>query len=177
MIKLIMALILSLSFSGCAPSSQNNETLLKINNYSMSSAEVTNELKSISTLERSGKTNEELLERIIEKKLLLQEAQREGLDKAAPFMKMIERFWEQSLLRAIIEKKMEEFLASACVSEEEISSRAAKLDQKLEDVKTIIIREKIEKRFEEWIRSLKCRSKIYVDKKALEKIRIPAGEE
>lgn len=155
MIKIFVALVLAL-FCGCSPR-QNKEAVVKINNYSMSAEDLVNELNSFSSFERAGKTNEELVDEIIEKKLLLLEAQREGLDREAAFMKMVERFWEQSLLRAIVEKKMKEFSAGT----------------KRSDEKT---RGKINKKFEEWSDSIRKKAKIYIDKAAFEKIKISSEE-
>ena len=142
--------------AGCSPSSPNKETLVKIDKYSMSSEDFVNELNAMSGFQRAGKTKEELLEEIIQKKLLLLEAQKEGLDKEPPFMKMIEHFWEQSLLRAIIENKMKEFVTTPRITKDE--------------------REKVNKRFEEWMSSLRKKARVYVNKKALDKIAIPAEE-
>ena len=150
-----MALALALC-CGCSPR-QDKEAVIRINNYFMSAQEITHELNSLSSFERAGKTNDELIYGIIEKKLLLLEAQREGLDKQAPFMEMVEHFWEQSLLRAITEKKIKEFSA---------------------DIKTADkgAREKVNKKFEEWMDSTAKKAKIYIDKKALEKIKISSED-
>lgn len=144
-------------FCGCSPAKQDKEILAKIDNYSISSEDFMNELNLLSDFERAGKTKEELLEEIIQKKLLLLEAQKEGLDKEASFMKKIEHFWEQSLLRVIIEKKMKEF-----------SKDIKPTDEKA--------REKVNKRFGEWTDGLRKKAKIYINKEALDKIQMPSGD-
>ncbi|MCM8782540.1 MAG: hypothetical protein NC828_05790 [Candidatus Omnitrophica bacterium] len=163
---------------GCSPSAPNKELLAKINNYSLYREDFIDELKTMSDFERAGRTKEELLEGVIEKKLLLLQAQQAGLDKEGIFMKMVQRFWEQSLLRSIIEKKIKEFVATTSISEEEIKTRTNELDKKVnvEDIRDSIIREKVNKRFEAWLDALKKRAKIYINTKALEKITIPASE-
>lgn len=116
---------------GCSWPAQHGETLAKIQAHSISTDEFLAEVKDISEFYRVGKTKEELLEDLIQKKLLLLEAQREGLDRDAPFMETVERFWEQSLLMAIMEKKMGEFSAATYVTEEEIKSRYNKMGQEI----------------------------------------------
>jgi len=131
MYKILLILIFAL-VSGCSPSASNKEVLVKIDNYSMSPEDFVGEIKAIPDFRRGSKTDEELLQDIIEEKLILLQAQREGLDKQAPFMKLIERFWEQSLLRAITEKKMKEFLETVSVTEEEMKSCYEKMGQEIE---------------------------------------------
>jgi hypothetical protein len=55
------------------------------------------------------KAKEDALDKLITKKILLQEAQRESFDKDQKFMKEIERYWEQALLKLLINKKIDDF--------------------------------------------------------------------
>lgn len=149
--RAIFALFLAMALSSCAPSApEKKDILLRIDNYSMSADEFLNEVKSISEFRRADQTKEALLDDIIEKKLLLLEAQREGLDKKADFRKIVQRFWEQSLLRVVVERKMKEFCPNQRPTE----------------------KEKIEacRQFEEWQGSLKKKARIYINQEALNKI-------
>ncbi|MCX5715611.1 MAG: hypothetical protein NTV07_01875 [Candidatus Omnitrophica bacterium] len=142
----------------------------------MTREEFLNEVNNLSGFRRAGKTKEEITDDIIQNKLLLLEAQKEGLDKQPPFMRMIQNFWEQSLLRAVVEKKMKEFTAATVVTDAEISARAAQIDRPASEIKNMILREKVNKKFEDWLLSLKTNAKICVDKKALETVRVPDSE-
>lgn len=66
------------------------------------------------------KQKEEILNELIMKEILLQEAQRMNLDKEGAFMKEIEGYWEQALMKALIQKKLEEFSGHFSFSEVEI---------------------------------------------------------
>ncbi len=46
---------------------------------------------------------------LVNKKILLQEAQRENFDKDSNFRKEIEKYWEQALLKLLMKKKIDEF--------------------------------------------------------------------
>lgn len=138
---MIGSMIILFVLAGCSSPAQHRETLAKIQDYSISADEFLAEVKDVPGFYRAGKTKEELLEDIIQKKLLLLEAQREGLDRDAPFMKMVEHFWEQSLLRAIMEKKTGEFSAATYVTEEEIKSRYDKMGQEIK-AHVVIVRNK-----------------------------------
>ena len=47
----------------------------------------------------------ELLDLAVRKQVLIQEAEREGLDKSKSFMKTIERYWRQTLIKELLEKQ------------------------------------------------------------------------
>jgi len=145
--KKLLLVFVMVMVSGCSRPDSGGEALLKVNDYTMSVEEYVREVNELSDFERAGKTDSELLEGIVEKKLMLQEAQRLGLDKEKPFMKMIERYWEQSLLRRIIERKMAEFSG--------------------DDRNQKVRREETKKAFKEWIASLKGRAEIVIDKDLL----------
>ncbi len=48
---------------------------------------------------------EGLLDLAIRKQVLIQEAEKEGLDKSKSFMKTIERYWRQTLIKELLEKQ------------------------------------------------------------------------
>ncbi len=178
MIKKVFIVVLALYFlTGCSkPPSDKKDVLARIDNYSVYTEDFVDEMSTISDFQRAGKTNEELLQEVIQKKLLLMEAEREGLDKKAPFMKMVERFWEQSLLRSLVEKKMNEFFTATYASDDEIKARVAQTGQKIEAARKVIIREKVNKKFVEWMDGLKAKAKISIDKRALDKVSIKPKE-
>ena len=144
--------------AGCCPAGKSRDVLVKIEGYSMSSRDFVNEVTAMPYLDRAGKTKEELLDDIIQKKILLLEAQRQGMDRQPSFMSAIQRFWEQTLLRTIIEKKMNEFTAAVTARGDE--GRA----------------QKITARFEEWLKDVRANTKVSVNKKALEHIKLPLEE-
>ena len=102
---LIITLAILMIF-GCKAQAKNGQILAKINNYEITKQEFEEEFKnsgfSVSDTEDSRKS---FLDTLINRKLVLQEAQRQGLDKDKAFLKSIERFWEQSLLKVMLDKK------------------------------------------------------------------------
>ena len=57
-------------------------------------------------------TKKEILEQLITRNILIQEAQKENFDKDRAFLKEIESYWEQALLKLLIRKKTAEFSAT-----------------------------------------------------------------
>lgn len=96
--------------AGCSRCSQTQEIAVKVNNYEISRAEFEQEFKesSFAALD-TPQSRKDFLENLVNRILILQDAQKQGLDKDPKFLKMVEKFWAQSLLRLAIEKKSKEF--------------------------------------------------------------------
>ncbi len=87
-----------------------------------------------------------VLDDLVTRKVLVEEAQREGLDKQQSFMREIERYWEQSLLKLLLKKKIEE-LSSSLRNEEERQEA-----------------------FDKWVERLKSKAVVRVNEDVLESI-------
>jgi len=129
------------------------------------------------------KAKEGLLEEIIVKKMLLQEAQAKNYDKNKAFMKEIERYWEQALLKLLIKEKMQELLQKMSVRDDEIAGEYEKMkldegksvepfEKALPMIRSDIKRKKVAEAFSQWISSLKERAKIIIYKENLKYINI-----
>ena len=149
-LSVILASLLLAGCSRCGSHAPKDQTLFKINNYSMTVDEFVREVNSDPSLTVSitGKkrTTGEILDDVIQKKSLLLEAQKEGLDKKRQFMDMVERFWEQSLLRAVVENKMKALSDNAGVGEEELKDRYLRMAQEIEADAALIKNEETAKK-------------------------------
>lgn len=88
---------------------ENKDIVVTVNDYSISRDEFNDEFKASSY----GGTDtpasrQDFLNTLIDRKLILQYAQRTGLDKEESFLKTIERFWEHSLLKVALDRKARE---------------------------------------------------------------------
>lgn len=109
--------------------------LVKINNYELTEADFQDEarLTAASAVYSPDpkKAKEELLNELVNKKILIQEAQKENFDKDRAFMKEIERYWEQALLKLLLEKKAEEFSRAITVDKSEVEKEYGRLKRKI----------------------------------------------
>ena len=177
--KYLSFLLIAIFAAGCCPMpKEKKETLAKINNYEISRAEFEQEFLSSSfaradTLE----SRKEFLENLINRKLILQDAQKTGLDKAKSFLKMIERFWEQSLLKLTLDVKTKEIAGAAFVSDKEIEEAYNKLqkegkadkayEQMYKQLKWEITRSKESQAMAEWVARLRRQADIKVNEQLL----------
>jgi hypothetical protein len=111
---------------GCVNKSPGVEekVVAKINNFQLTVGDLKEEvnpllMKKYSTYS-SAKQKDQVLEGLIIKEVLLQEAQRLNLDKQKSFMKEIEGYWEQALMKSLISRKLGEFSVRVKVSDQDI---------------------------------------------------------
>ena len=109
---------------GCAKQDEGGRVVASINDYRMTIDdfvyESQNVLVSTMPMTRFPIDKIEVLEAMIDKEVLLQEAQSQGLDKRRGFMRTIEDYWEQTLLSDLINRKAKEVAAGITVYDNEI---------------------------------------------------------
>ena len=158
-----------------------NKTLAKINDYVLTLDEFQTQLAEEMRLDKDFKlTNEAkkaFLDQLITKEILIQEAKRQNLDRKEKFIRAIERYWEATLIRDLMEVEGKKIAKRTVVSQEEIETRyndMKKLDQNLPPIDSIraeiskkIIEGKKRRLLEEWTDQLKKRAKIDINEKLL----------
>lgn len=150
---LVLLAVILTAIAGCAKERPAKEVLVTIGNYSLYKEDLISEAELYPPAYRKNITKEEMLNELIKKKIMLMEAERQGLDKKPEFLKMVQRFWEQSLLRSLLDKKSKEILSSLKGPAEERNEKAGQMMQ-------------------EWVNDLGKDVKIKINKEALEKIEI-----
>jgi len=117
---ILFSLFAIIILGGCCPSSTSREDkdiIVSVNNYRITSSEFESEFKASPYRKtNTPEARREFLNTLIDRKLILQYAQKEGLDKEANFLKAIEKFWEQSLLKIALDKKSKEMEAKLSAS-------------------------------------------------------------
>jgi len=78
-----------------------------------------------------AEAKDELMEEVITRKVLLQEAQKQNLDKERVFMREIERYWEQSLLKVLTRKMSEELSKDISVDDSEVINEYQQMKRRL----------------------------------------------
>ena len=114
---------------------------------------------------------------MVDKRLLIQEAKKQKLDETERFVNTIETFWEQALIRDLIEYKSKEFTKTVTVTEEEMRNFYDKLkpptasfDEMKQDIQQKVKNKKIQKLFQEWLTELRKTSKININNNTLKDI-------
>ncbi|SPD72145.1 conserved exported hypothetical protein [uncultured Desulfobacterium sp.] len=175
---LFIVLLVPMVFFGCTGSNTEQDKILcKINEYSMPLNEFQRQLTQEIELERDFKLTQEakkaFLEELIKKELLIQEAKKLKLDRRDKFIRAIERYWESTLIRDLMEQKNDEINNRVYVSEEEIDARCneikksegkdlSDLNKLKEGIKAQIREEKKTRMLDDWISNLRKNSNIEI---------------
>lgn len=111
--------------TGCAKKEKKENIVATINNYKMTAEDFKYESNEMLNIDRmlgeAPVTKKDMLDALITKEALLQEAARQNLDKEKYFMRSMELYWEQALLKNLLAKKSEEIARETAVYEDEIN--------------------------------------------------------
>ncbi|MDD5434333.1 MAG: SurA N-terminal domain-containing protein [Nitrospira sp.] len=129
--------IIIISISACSSNNgkEKGEVVATVNSSPILFKEFQKELAMYSRRDPSSKINprtvEEQLEVMIDNKLMIQEATKMGLAGNERFMETIKSFWEQTLIRDLIDAKTKEWNERLFVTEEEIQNQYKRLQYRL----------------------------------------------
>ncbi len=142
-----------------------NEYDLIVDDFQLQLAE---ELELDSEFKLTNKAKQAFLEELIRKELFIQEAKKLKLDRKDKFVRAIERYWESTLIRNLMDSKCEEISKRITVSEEDIVSRYTEMKQLNdslppfeeihEQLKDGIKEEKKTQTLEKWIEDLRSKA-------------------
>jgi len=180
--KRVLLIILVFCFicSGCSREGSNDkEVVAQINDYKMTVNDLRYEFDNVpydnAELVSTESGRREYLDMLIERELLLQEAQERGIDKEKDFMKSIENYWEQALIKLLLQRKSKEISGSIHVYDDEIkeyydsSGEILPLSRVRRDIERSIRQDKETEAMSEWINDLKKESCIKVNGELFEK--------
>lgn len=176
MYMLITGIIISSGF-GCAKKTPSEQIVIKVNDYTLTTNEFNALFAELKT-EDTTEARKAFLDNLVIQKLILQEAQQEGLDKKEDFLKAVENFWQQSLLKIAVDKKIKEISGSIRVREDEIEDYYNKWKAENPDnpktlaelhdlIKLQIMRQKQALILNSWVDELRKKSNIKIDKEAI----------
>lgn len=181
--SIMLFLLLSLFCCSEEKPARNSNILATINDYQLAVDEFQYQLAAELELDKDFKLTEgakrEFLEGLIRKELLIQEARRLKLDRKEKFVRAIERYWESTLIRDVMDLKSKEINKKIFVSQEEIEDRYKEMKvaeeglPPLEEIQEKISNELKEKKktrmLKEWMSDLREHAKIEIDQVLLYK--------
>lgn len=188
----LLILFIAIGVCGCCknakiPAKADESIVADINNYRLTVEDFKSE--AVITMPNRypaadwEKARTELLEEIIIKKILLGEAQAKNFDKEKTFMKEIERYWEQALLKLLIKRKTEELARRIVIDEgdvrkeyeaisRETGGKTESFEKVAPEIRKAIRRKKMQEGLDSWITNLRRNSTVKIHKKVLDKVRL-----
>ena len=178
MVYILVIMVIVTSSVSCGKKQPAEEVAIRINNYSMSVEEFNAVFSEVGSFEDTPKARQDFLDNMITRKLILQNAERTGLDKEKDFLKSIENFWQQSLLKITVDRKMKKIERNLLVTEEEVKEAYTRwskenpgqkksLQEMHEIIEGQLLRLKQSLALSAWIKDLRDNAHINIDKKAL----------
>ncbi|MDD5634587.1 MAG: hypothetical protein PHW46_04845 [Candidatus Omnitrophica bacterium] len=132
--------------SGCGEKVKQEDVIVKVNGYIVTSQDFASEMQ-YAPRDVYGKVDKnKILDLIIKKQVLIQEAQKQGLDRKPSFMRAIERYWQQTLIKELLDTETKRI----SLTEKDVAKR--------------------EKVLTEWVDGLCKKSDIKINPKNLEKM-------
>lgn len=130
----LLALLTFLS-SACSRDTERQKKIALVNGAPIFLKDYKEEIALISRSNPTFKVNPRSLERqlntMIDKKLMIQEAVKRGLSDDEQFMKAIKRFWEQTLIRELINIKSGEWSDILFATDEEVRGHYERMQHRL----------------------------------------------
>ena len=177
----ILSVLLIPVFTSCDGQRQHKDAVATVNGAAVPLQEFKKELAIYANRNPGFKLNaesvEEHLNMFIDKQLMIQEATKMGLAEDERFLETIKRFWEQTLIRELIDAKSREWRGRLFVTEDEILGYYQEMKPGLtpkpllkdvrDEIRSTILEQKKQKAMEEWLREVRKGASIKIDAKRL----------
>lgn len=180
MIMMVIASMFPLFFfTGCSSDNGmgNGEVIAEINDFALTRDEfqekLVKEMEYSNAYKTTPEAKKQFLQTLIEKELFIQEAKTLDLDKKKEFTSVIERYWEATLIKHLMEEKNREISHTVSVSENEIKKRYQELksennaipaiDRVEKEIAADLFEMKKTAALNEWVRSLHDKAQISID--------------
>ena len=179
-LMVMVALFVLLSSCG-GESGDEGKPIAKVNDFVIAEDSFRRELSASAYFHNipglSDEDKKRFLDGQIRKELLIQEATKRGLEKGEAFRQTIERYWEQTLISALVEQKSKDLEKYILVTQKEIEDRyrelakakpnLAPLEELAPEIEKEIREHKKTEALESWIDSLWAEADIKIYEKNL----------
>ncbi|MDA8136100.1 MAG: SurA N-terminal domain-containing protein [Desulfobacteraceae bacterium] len=178
-IMMIVSISILFFFTGCSSEDgiDKSRVVAEINDFSLTQDEfqrkLVAEMEYTNVYKTTPEAKKEFLQTLVKKELLIQEAKKMGLDKKKEFLSALERYWESTLIKQLMEEKNKEILQIASVSENEIREKYEELKSEntsmppFEQVEKEIAQDILEIKktalVDKWMKSLHDKADIKID--------------
>lgn len=170
--KLFIFLLLLATLTACAPKKSGDQRVaMVVGDIPVTVAEYKAAFAaSPYGAQNTSESRRQFLESYAIKLMILEEAQNTGLDRDSEFLKDVESFWQQALVKRMLEKKMAQYSGLITVSEQQVQAyfiqnqngyfRGKNFDDVFQSIKTFLIFQQQNQAMDNWVQSLKGKIKL-----------------
>ncbi|HOW43188.1 MAG TPA: hypothetical protein PLF03_05950 [Candidatus Omnitrophota bacterium] len=169
--------LLTIVVAACCGCEQKAKPAIKIGDIGISAAEFNESFSAFRKARGQSADRKEFLDTYVTRKLILIEAEQLGLDKAPQFLQDLQLFWEQSLLKLMLARKVNEVSVRVRVDDKEIEEYYLRhkekdfpdkeLAQVYDQIKILLFKVKQRLAMQRWTDELKKRTAVEIDYKLL----------
>ena len=166
------------------PPSQEEKVLVSINDLKLKVSDfqrlLAADMETDPDFKLTAGAKKMYLSELIQKEILIQEAKRLELDRKTEFIRTIERYWEATLIRNLMQLKGGEIDKRIIVSQEEVQRRYDAMKVKTEDIQPLTeieveLRAEIKEQkktamFQQWVEELKNDADVDIDEELLDQL-------
>jgi len=177
LMKKISIITFSILLCVCCGCEKKEKAAIKIGHISVTSQEFNDAFEQGRFQGGVELSRKDFLDYYITRKLILKEAEDMGLDNDPQILKALQLFWEQTLLKLALARKINEITVPIKIDENQVRATYEQnkdtefsgkdLAQAQEEIKLRLFREKQQHSLQEWTQSLKKNKRIVADYKLL----------
>lgn len=175
--KMIFILCILLASMGCErPAGESSAITINLISFGAEEFEQAYQRSSY-TRENSAQGRKDFLENYIDSKLILLAAEKQGLDKDKKFLNDVEFFWQQSLMKLMLERKSQEIAKKVVINDRQIEeyyiAQREKyfpnqtLDEVRDQIRSVLLRDKQKEALGAWLDSLRQQANVKINKDLL----------
>ncbi|MBU1196826.1 MAG: SurA N-terminal domain-containing protein [Proteobacteria bacterium] len=182
--NIVLIFLLPALIFGCMDADtdhQDNNTIARINGYHLTldeyESKLVREMEYDQTYKITDTARKEFLDALIRKEILVQEAVRLKLNKRQVFKAAIEKYWEATLVKTLMEEQAEQINKTTYITENEIREKYEQLKlknaslppfkQMEKDIALALKEEKKTLLLDEWINALTEKADIRINQTLL----------
>ena len=177
--QILVAWLLIFFLTGCGSDilPGKKDIVIQVNDSKISLEEFNDLLKfeayADPELELTRESRDRFIDYLVHKELMIQNAALLKLDRKPEFVRTIEKYWESTLIRNLLDLKSEELKKKVLITDEAIEQYYAQnkdefegsLAEVKEAIKKNLESEKLQEKMEEWTQGLKKAADIRINKK------------
>lgn len=172
--RLFIIGIILIFCAGCGSAKGRSPVAIRIDEIEVTVDEFEEAYKnSYYAKDDSSASRNDFLGNLVMTKLILREAERLELDKEPSFLKDVEFFWQQSILKRMLEKKTKELALDLKVNENEVNRYYHKhqetdfqgrgLTEVYGQIQWILLKDKQQNVINDWMDSLEKKTKVDIN--------------
>jgi len=179
LILIVLFLIFSLTGCGSDNSSEKKDIVIKVNNSKISLEEFNDLFKfeayADPEMELTAENRDLFVDYLVRKELMIQNAVALKLDRKPDFIRTIEKYWESTLIRNLLEQKSEELKKKILITDQAVEQYYGQnkdeferpLAQVKKNIKKTLEQKKLQEKLKKWNQGLRATADVEINREMI----------